>query len=201
MPHEGGDPSVSAVWQIYHVPIVLGIFSLLFIVLSITIFIKTYQDVSPIEFRDGDETATGAAELSSETSILVDIQGAIVAPGVYRLSQGARVNDLLTLAGGFLADADTPRINKTLNRAAILSDGAKIYIPFLDEATPADLQKSLMISINTASAAELESLPGVGSVIAEKIIAARPYSSLEELVQKTVMSASLFDKCKERLVL
>ncbi|MFZ5534837.1 MAG: helix-hairpin-helix domain-containing protein [Patescibacteria group bacterium] len=201
MPHEGGDPSVSAVWQIYHVPIVLGIFSLLFIVLSITIFIKTYQDVSPIEFRDGNETATGAAELSSETSILVDIQGAIVAPGVYRLSQGARVNDLLTLAGGFLADADTPRINKTLNRAAILSDGAKIYIPFLDEATPADLQKSLMISINTASAAELESLPGVGSVIAEKIIAARPYSSLEELVQKTVMSASLFDKCKERLVL
>lgn len=192
---------MSAVWQIYHVPIVLGIFSLLFIVLSITIFIKTYQDVSPIEFRDGDETATGAAELSSETSILVDIQGAIVAPGVYRLSQGARVNDLLTLAGGFLADADTPRINKTLNRAAILSDGAKIYIPFLDEATPADLQKSLMISINTASAAELESLPGVGSVIAEKIIAARPYSSLEELVQKTVMSASLFDKCKERLVL
>lgn len=192
---------MSAVWQIYHVPIVLGIFSLLFIVLSITIFIKTYQDVSPIEFRDGDETATGAAELSSETSILVDIQGAIVAPGVYRLSQGARVNDLLILAGGFLADADTPRINKTLNRAAILSDGAKIYIPFLDEATPADLQKSLMISINTASAAELESLPGVGSVIAEKIIAARPYSSLEELVQKTVMSASLFDKCKERLVL
>lgn len=192
---------MSAVWQIYHVPIVLGIFSLLFIVLSITIFIKTYQDVSPIEFRDGNETATGAAELSSETSILVDIQGAIVAPGVYRLSQGARVNDLLTLAGGFLADADTPRINKTLNRAAILSDGAKIYIPFLDEATPADLQKSLMISINTASAAELESLPGVGSVIAEKIIAARPYSSLEELVQKTVMSASLFDKCKERLVL
>lgn len=192
---------MSAVWQIYHVPIVLGIFSLLFIVLSITIFIKTYQDVSPIEFRDGDEMATGAAELSSETSILVDIQGAIVAPGVYRLSQGARVNDLLILAGGFLADADTPRINKTLNRAAILSDGAKIYIPFLDEATPADSQKVLMISINTASAAELESLPGVGSVIAEKIIAARPYSSLEELVQKTVMSASLFDKCKERLVL
>ncbi len=201
MPHEGGDPSVSAVWQIYHVPIVLGILSLLFVVLSITIFIKTYQDVSPIEFRDGDEVATGAAELSSETSILVDIEGAIVAPGVYRLSQGARVNDLLTLAGGFLASADTPRINKTLNRAAILSDGAKIYIPFLDEATPADSQKSLMISVNTASAAELESLPGVGSVIAEKIISARPYSSLDELVQKAVMSASLFDKCKELLVL
>lgn len=192
---------MSAVWQIYHVPIVLGILSLLFVVLSITIFIKTYQDVSPIEFRDGDEVATGAAELSSETSILVDIEGAIVAPGVYRLSQGARVNDLLTLAGGFLASADTPRINKTLNRAAILSDGAKIYIPFLDEATPADSQKSLMISVNTASAAELESLPGVGSVIAEKIISARPYSSLDELVQKAVMSASLFDKCKELLVL
>lgn len=201
MPHEGGDPSLSVVWQVYHVPIVLGIFSLLFIVLSITIFIKTYQDVSPIEFRDGNKTATGAAELSSDNSILVDIEGAIVSPGVYRVSQGARVNDLLTLAGGFLADADTPRINKTLNRAAVLSDGAKIYIPFLDETTPLEMQKILTVSVNTASAAELESLPGVGSVIAEKIIAARPYSSLEELVQKAVMSASLFDKCKDQLVL
>lgn len=201
MPHEGGDPSLSVVWQVYHVPIVLGIFSLLFIVLSITIFIKTYQDVSPIEFRDGNKTATRAAELSSDNSILVDIEGAIVSPGVYRVSQGARVNDLLTLAGGFLADADTPRINKTLNRAAVLSDGAKIYIPFLDETTPLQMQKILTVSVNTASAAELESLPGVGSVIAEKIIAARPYSSLEELVQKAVMSASLFDKCKDQLVL
>ncbi len=201
MSPEGEYPSLSTMWQIYHIPILLGVLSLLFVVLSITIFIKSYQDVAPIEFRDGNSLATGAGELASEKTILVDIEGGIVSPGVYRVAYGARINDLLILAGGFSKNADIAAVNKTINRAAVLSDGAKLYIPLIDEFPDPVVQPLPTFSVNTATAEELESLPGVGSVIAEKIISGRPYLSLEELVQKSVMSASLFDKCKEQLVL
>jgi competence protein ComEA len=201
MPQEGEHPSLSVVWQVYHVPLLLGAVSLLFIVLSITIFIKSYQDVAPIEFRDGTAAASGAGELSSEKTILVDIEGGIVSPGVYRVSSGARIHELFTLAGGFAPDADIAEVNRTINRAAVLSDGAKLYVPIIDEKGSGSTTTPRVVSVNTATAAELEALPGVGMVIAEKIIAGRPYLSLEELVQKSVLSASLLDKCKELLTL
>jgi competence protein ComEA len=202
MPHEGEDTPLLSMWQIYQIPILLGLFSLLCIVLSITILIKSYQDVEPIKFRNAVSESSASGEKNIQQTILVDIEGAVVNPGLYRLPQNARIHDLLTEAGGFINTADIAQVNKTINRAAVLTDGAKLYIPFIEEkTTTANLAQGGMISVNTATATELATLPGVGTAIAEKIITGRPYLSLDELVQKGAMSESLFSKCKEQLAL
>jgi len=191
-------------WQVYRVPIIMGVLSLLFVALSITIFIKSYQDATPIRFSsDTAEASTSADKALSETAILVDIEGAVAAPGLYRLPAGSRVQELLDLAGGFTDSADQVFISKTINRAAKLTDGAKLYVPFIGEDVRSgggENQESAGVNINTATAQELESLPGVGEVIAGKIIAGRPYLRLEELVEKNAVSQSLFEKIKDQLV-
>ena len=203
------ESSVTArcIWQVYHVPIILGCFSLLFIVLSITIFIKSYQQTSPITFSSDESEATVAGSVArvAET-ILVDIEGAIVLPGIYRLPFGSRVDDALGAAGGFTKDADTEAIARSINRAAKLADGAKIYIPAIGQDQASDEAHlsagiAAFININTASQSELESLTGIGLVTAGKIISGRPFLRLEELVEKKAMSQSLFDKLKDQLTL
>ena len=93
-----------------------------------------------------------------------------------------------------------------------LVDGAKIYIPKIGEniieqnigtqgQTSTGVSAVGLISVNTASQAELEVLPGIGPVTATKIISNRSYQTLEELVTKKAMSQSLFNKLKEQLSL
>lgn len=72
--------------------------------------------------------------LSSEKKeIMVEIDGAVEKPGIYKFETGDRIEDLLIAAGGISSGADRIWMNKFLNRAAELSDGQKIYIPKLNE--------------------------------------------------------------------
>ncbi len=198
---------LQVVWQVYRVPIILGLLSLFFVALSITIFIKSYQPETPIMFSsDVTEASVAGAARVNNTAIVADIEGAVVHPGVYRLPQGSRIDDLLRAAGGFAPDVDTEAVAQSINRAAIVSDGAKIYIPgrgeheaLRDAGTSATVTP--FVNINAASQAELESLIGIGAVTATKIISGRPYMRLEELVEKKAMGQSLFDKLKEQLTL
>src|SRR6266508_737857 len=101
--------------------------------------------------------------------VLVDVEGAVARPGVVRLPAGARVGDAVAAAGGATPDADPA----ALNRAAPLRDGARIYVPRYGEIPPAgslgsDAEKK--VDINHASAAELESLPGIGPSTAARIV-------------------------------
>lgn len=195
------------IWRVYHVPILLGLLSLLFIALSITIFIKSYQKMTPVTFSSDATEATVAGTISAkDATILVDIEGEVERPGVYRMQEGARIDDLIGFAGGFTAKADTDEIARLVNRAARMTDGAKIYIPRIRDTEssrydtqPADATR--FININTATAQELESLSGVGPVTSAAIISARPYQRTEELVEKKVMSRSVFEKLKDQLVL
>lgn len=208
---EGGhDDAPYAVWQVYKIPLLLGALSLLFIVVSITIYIKTYQDVTPIRFSSDEGDVTISSQSATKGMfIFVDIEGAVIHPGVYRLPPDAHVEDLISAAGGFSTVADAERIGQTVNRAAKLSDGAKVYIPRLSDTLrqnegvlgDTDEMDSVSIRINSASSSELESLAGVGSVTAEKIIQGRPYMRLEELVEKKAMSQSVFDRVKNQLAL
>jgi len=187
------------VWRVYHMPMILGGLSLLFIAISITIVIKSYQPIEPISFSS--DVATGSAQQAIMT---VDIEGAVTKPGVYTLSSGSRVEDAIVIAGGFAENADLEAIAKTFNRAAKLSDGAKLFIPsknspLISPNFPSSL--ATLISINSASMSELDSLSGIGVVIAGKIIAGRPYLRLEELIEKKIMSQSLFMKLKDQLTL
>ena len=192
-------------WQVYRVPIILGVLSLLFVALSITIFIKSYQVATPIRFSsDAGVASASGGEVLNEPGILVDIEGAVVAPGVYRLPAGSRVQELLELAGGFTESADVVQISKSINRAARLVDGAKLYVPSVAEgvaATQTDSPEATRVHLNTGSLQDLVALSGVGEVIAQKIVAGRPYLRPEELVEKGAVSQSLFEKIKDQLTL
>jgi competence protein ComEA len=99
--------------------------------------------------------------------LVVDVAGAVPRPGVYELPKDSRVKDAVEAAGGFLVEADKANINL----AAPVTDGQKLDIPFLAGTQP--LGVPALIDINTADAATLETLPGIGPSLAQAIIAYR----------------------------
>lgn len=189
-------------WNTYRVAVVLGTVSIVFIILSVTLLLKSLQTTTPITFSSDVASVAGVMR-SGE--LVVDIAGAVVRPGVYRLPAGERVEDAITAAGGLSDDVDADRMAKVVNRAAKLSDGAKIYIPTLtgwNPANTANIDAGLHpASINAASQSELEALPGIGPATAKKIIDGRPYTSLEALVSKKAVGQALFEKLKDKLTL
>lgn len=204
------------IWQTYRIAIILGAVSLLFIVLSITIFIKSYQSALPVTFSSDANAASvrGEATASADVNrITVDIEGGVKSPGVYTMHSGARVEDAIEISGGFSAWVDSDAVAKSLNRATRLSDGAKLYIPTKTDSakagqtgiavssSTAGSTQSGPVSVNTASSSQLDTLPGVGTVTVEKIIAGRPYMRLEELVEKKTMSQAVFTKIKDQISL
>ena len=117
---------------------------------------------------------------------------------------------MVEAAGGFAKDANTVFIAKNLNLAQELKDGDKIYVPYAGEdqgegkeivASDGSGASPGLISINTASKKELETLEGIGAVRAEAIIDGRPYASLNELVTEGVLSESVFSKIEKSISL
>ncbi|HSX19080.1 MAG TPA: ComEA family DNA-binding protein [Candidatus Saccharimonadales bacterium] len=136
------------------------------------------------------------------TQILVDVDGAVVSPGLYHLNSDSRVDDAVKAAGGMRADADRNKINL----AAKVVDGQKVHVATVGESAPANSASVMgaqtsMISINSGTEAELESLPGVGPVTGQKIVANRPYSSLEDLKTKKAVTSATYEKIKELITL
>ncbi len=139
------------------------------------------------------------------------ITGAVKQPGVYILTSEDRVADLVIKAGGFTENANQEYISKDINLAQKVSDGFKIYIPNLTESyqnksflispSGVDATNNNLISLNAATASQLDQLPGVGSVTATKIINARPFASLEDLLTKQVVNKSVYDKIKDLITL
>ena len=138
-------------------------------------------------------------EIVSE--IVVDVEGAVISPGVYKLNSDQRMVDALAVAGGLSEEADRDWVEKNVNLAGKLSDGLKIYIPRNGEEILSGSASSAIsvMNINNASVADLKSLSGVGDVTAQKIIDGRPYSSIEELLEKKIVSASTFEKIKDEI--
>lgn len=145
-------------------------------------------EVEGLELTDPAD-AEGAGGQVAPT-IAVHVSGAVAAPGVYELEEGARVADAVELAGGFLEGA----AENALNLARVLKDGEQVVVPTAEEhaAQQAAVESaggtaSLggKVNINTASAEQLDTLPGVGESTAQKIIADReangPFSSPEDL--------------------
>jgi competence protein ComEA len=106
--------------------------------------------------------------------VSVHVVGAVRSPGVYQLPRGAIVQDALAAAGGPSARADLAAINL----AAGLADSQQVYVPFVGE-TPAGTQRTgsanlsggeARLNVNTATAPELERLPGIGPSLAQAIV-------------------------------
>ncbi len=153
------------------------------------------------------EILSASTEQKTTKTIYIDISGAVNAPGVYQLEPGSRVDDAIKKAGGLATDANFKWIETNLNRASVLSDGAKLYIPSQSEVqvTNAGASGSLVktsnekININSATQSELEALAGIGPVTAGKIINGRPYQNVEELVTKKIVGQKVFDNIKNQL--
>lgn len=165
-----------------------------------------------IEFQKGQdvEAASASAVIGQPAEkIQVDVSGEVVRPGVYALKPDARVQEALSAAGGLGADADRDYVARSINLAALLRDGMKIYIPKLGEKAPAQSSAlnisaqdtAGLININAATAQELDSLQGIGTVTAEKIINGRPYSSVEELLNRKIVTSKVYNGIKDKLSL
>jgi competence protein ComEA len=142
---------------------------------------------------------TPAPTRSAEPPIVVDVAGAVAHPGVYRLAAGSRIVDALTAAGGATEDADLA----TLNKAAPVRDGQRMYVPRPGETVPAGSAGSdaqLKIDVNHATAAELEALPGIGPTTAARIVRSRgghPFARIEELQTRGLVTARVFADIKD----
>src|SRR5512147_823941 len=154
--------------------------------------------------RNPTGTAVTLRPVPTDKPIVVHITGAVPRPGVYALPQGARVQDAISAAGGFLAEAEKSGIN--LARA--LDDGEQLDIPFVEGfspviATPVEtfLPTSDLIDINTATVDELDTLPGIGPTTAQKIVEYRdtngPFLSKEDIVNVSGVGPTTYDRIKD----
>lgn len=120
--------------------------------------------------------------------IVVHVTGAVARPGVYELEPGSRVQLAVDLAGGATEDGDPDAINL----AAVVVDGARVYVPVVGEvvpaadvASPAAATVAGPVDVNRATAVELESLPGVGPATAAAIVTERerngPFVGVDDL--------------------
>lgn len=159
------------------------------------------------------ESATddGKAVSSEPARLFVEVSGAVQQPGVFEVTEGTRVFEVLSRAGGLAADADT----RDLNQAAPVTDGQKIYVLRQGETPPATASAgstgsgtgsgggNALVNINTADAAALTTLPGIGEQKARAIIAYRQekgsFRKIEDLKQIPGIKDGLFSKVKDRI--
>lgn len=132
------------------------------------------------------DPGTGTASAPSEepaAEVVVDVAGAVVHPGVYKVPAAARVTDAVTAAGGPAPDADLDQVNL----AAKVSDGDRVYVPRHGEVVPpvVSTPPTGPVNINTATLDQLDTLPGVGPSLAQAILDYRNqhgrFASVDEL--------------------
>lgn len=161
------------------------------------------------------ETANAAAEIRNAGSdtVLVHICGEVQTPGVYELTADCRICDVLLLAGGFTADADT----EAVNMAAGIEDGMQIVIPTetdrtsettgnsLDRTgeTAAGKTESQLVNINKADKETLMSLPGIGAGKAEAVIAYREaggvFKDIKDIMLVDGIKEGVYAKIKDKI--
>jgi competence protein ComEA len=153
---------------------------------------KQLQGPQPLEINL-DETP-------SASEIQVYVAGAVNRPGVYILNDGDRWIDAVEAAGGPAADADVEAVNLALR----LHDEDQVLVPRLGEQAvlgSAQAPQNERIDINTASAATLDDLPGIGEVRSQSIVHSRqrdgPFSRIEELVERKLIPQSVLDQIRD----
>lgn len=201
--------------------IIIGLVAAVFIIV-LFIFLKNYQQSSQIEelessessleSESSEETETsedGASrEEDSSTTMMADVKGAVVNPGVYEFEEGDRVETLIEQAGGLTEDADPNQINM----AQVVEDEMVIYVPTKGEVVQAPPsnggtsnastgENEGMVNINTATMEELMTLPGIGETKAQAIMDTREekggYKSIDEIKDAPGIGDATYEQIKD----
>lgn len=146
-----------------------------------------------------DFQLTSTSEQLDE-SMFVAITGQVENPGVYELSSGELVIEIIRRAGGLTPDADLVYVHRDLKLASRVGAGQQIYIPSTSGSFPQS-EVATKVSINSASLEQLTSITGIGEVTAGKIIESRPFASVEELLDVAGIGQSIYNKIATQVVL
>jgi len=161
-------------------------------------------DATPAPIARPHRRASPAAAVS-----VVYVVGAVRRPGLYRIAEGARIDDAVRAAGGLRADADATGVNL----AAHVSDGDEIIVPVLGEPSRAAVRTKRsrsrsakthgIVDVNTAPASVLASVPGIGATIAARIIEIREqdgaFTTFDELLDVAGFTQSRLDRAQPYL--
>ncbi len=185
-------------------------------VLGVVLLLTRRPSAQPIEILP----APTAAPKPSPTARLlrVDVTGAVRAPGVYTLPTDGIIADAIAAAGGASPDAALDMVNK----AVPLQDGMQIRVPSIQASGAPLLSNSVVlvtapepiaaavtpeaaagparvVNINTATLEELDTLPGIGPALAQRIISGRPYGKIDDLLRVDGIGAATFNKLRDQI--
>ena len=155
--------------------------TLLFFCVLIFFVFTCFNRYTPITLQD-----------AKPTLMEVEIKGAISNPGVYTLKRNSSISSLIQMSGGLLENSDTSRISFNY----ILQDKDVVVIP--------EKQDVKLISINSATLEELQTLPGIGPAIAQRIVEFRKsntFQSLEQIQNVKGIGPAMFNKIKDKICL
>jgi competence protein ComEA len=154
------------------------------------------------------DVGPGSTESTAVADSIVHVVGAVLRPGVYRLTPGARVADAVEMAGGLLGNAAQGGVNM----ARPVEDGEQVCVPTQEEyeagftpGGPSDLgspsHRDGLLDLNSADEAALEELPGIGPATAAKIVADReergPFQSTEDLMRVSGIGVKKYEAMQE----
>jgi competence protein ComEA len=184
----------------YRAPLLVALLGIAVLGLAFLV-LRQREGPPPLELRVGDAT-------SADSEIMVHVAGAIATPGVYALHEGDRVVDAVEAAGGPSSDADLV----ALNLARRIHDEDQVVVPRIGEPPNVSQVASAqtgpdglpagaaLIDVNTASAADLDSLPGIGEVYSQRIVDSQvadgPFESTEDLVGRHLIPRATYEKIK-----
>ena len=178
--------------------------------LAIVAFAMSQQGGQVEVVSSGDSVPEPSAA-ASKPMLVVEVAGAVAKPGVFSLPQGSRVADAIASAGGYSPDVDPRQVEAKLNLAAKVQDGQVVRVPRQSDSAAGSTGNTAvtsppsgatpgLIDLNSATAEQLDTLPGIGPATAAKILAARaeqPFGSVDDLVTRKVLSAATLAKLRD----
>jgi competence protein ComEA len=168
------------------------------------------------------QRTSGSQNKNTGEQVVVEIAGAIQKPGVYTLNSDAIIEDLINQAGGITENADIALMAKIINRASLLNDHGKIYVPtlqdggnitaLLENQTTNSTSDTIglpvatgLVNINTADAKALDTLPGIGPITAGRIIdyrtAKNGFKKKEDLMKVEGIGTATYNKLKDKITI
>ena len=178
----------------YYVYIVVGIVVLGSVILSID-FQKEQNNIVQNVINE---------QIVKKEYIYIDIKGEVLNPGVYKVEEGTRLFQLISISGGMTEEAD----QEVVNQSILLQDEMHIYIPNIDEEYEGTIgtnneSNSNIVNINTASKSQLETLPGIGPSTAQSIIDYREdisrFNTIEDIMNVPGIGEATYNEIETRI--